>query len=200
MSGTFPTTPVPAKFDITSRQRSFISFSHTFKRRARSLGGHRWEFKLEYNYRERAEIQPLLAFLVAQRGQFETFQIVAPTNLKTLGVAVTAGEVVGGGQTGRTVVTGSWPTNETEVIKAGDFIKFNTHSKVYMVTQDVISDAIGSANVQIEPALFESPNSGDLMIVSGVEFTMAMQDSTWNTKIIHPQIYSISFGVIEIDV
>ena len=41
----------------------------------------------------------------------------------------------------------------TAVLKAGDLIKFNGHSKVYMVQSDIDSDGSGAATVSIEPSL-----------------------------------------------
>jgi hypothetical protein len=42
------------------------------------------------------------------------------------------------------------------ILKAGDIVRFENHTKVYMVTQDVASDGSGDATMNIFPNLIEA--------------------------------------------
>ncbi|MDY7002151.1 MAG: hypothetical protein SVS15_10280, partial [Thermodesulfobacteriota bacterium] len=136
MSGTFPTSPALAGLKITSNTPTFVSTAHSLKRQVRSRGGHRWLIEGEYPPMTRDEFAPVYAFAVAQRGQYETFTFVLP-GLKTPQGSIPGTPVVDGAdQTGRSIDTKGWTASQSGILKAGDYIKFNGHAKVYMVTQD----------------------------------------------------------------
>jgi hypothetical protein len=61
----------------------------------------------------------------------------------------------------------------TGTLKAGDFIKFNGHSKVYMVVADATASA-GSATLTIEPPLRENLSDNEVITYDGVEFTVRL--------------------------
>lgn len=122
----------------------------------------------------RASFAPVMAFAVAQRGQFETFTVVPPIISVPQGNIVGSTPLVNGAsQTGRSLITDGW-ANSTLVMKAGDFFKVATNSKVYMVTSDGTSDGSGNLTLSIEPALVASPGNNDALTVTAVPFTMAM--------------------------
>lgn len=108
--------------------------------------------------------------------------------LHTVGAYAGAGAVNGAGQTGASIVTGSWTGSITGLLKAGDIITFagvfavNPLTKVstgqlkqFVVTADVNSSA-GAATIPISPAIVTSganqnvtagPANGALITVFG---------------------------------
>ena len=155
MSGAFPISS--AKFEtigIKSIQNTIISKSDSGKRLARQIDGQRWGFTVSIITGTRSSVYgELMAFIVKQRSGKETFTIVPPEL-----------EDARGSETGSVLVNGNQSAGDTTIamdgfagdgagrFKAGDLIKFASHTKVYMVVSDVTSSS-NAATVTIEPPL-----------------------------------------------
>lgn len=181
MAGTYPASPAPAEVSVRSISPTIVSAGHSLARQARSLGGQRWAFRLRYPPLRHSAFAPLWAFLVAQRGQFERFQFALPSKLWPLrgagGGTPRVSDLAGSpapNQIGdRTIYTDGWPASAT-VLKAGDFVKFAGHAKVYIATEDTSSDGAGVATIALEPALIADPADDELVNVGGVTFQVAL--------------------------
>jgi len=121
----------------------------------------------------RAQFAPIHAFVLKQRGQYESFQVVPPVVNAGLGSPAGTPLVNGADQTGRSVVTDGW-NNAIVIFKAGDYLKFANHDKVYTVTADVTSSGAGAATIAIEPALITSPATDSAITYTSVPFTVAL--------------------------
>ena len=146
MSGTYPALPIFASVGFKSVYYNLSSQSLSGRTQVRNIGGQRFEFSASYSRLLRSEFTPVLAFVMSQRGMAETFSIVLPEISSTSGTA-----------TGTVRTNGTSPIGDktiaidgfTGLLKAGDVIKFASHSKVYMVTQD----RSGAGDLSIEPGL-----------------------------------------------
>ena len=146
MSGTYPASPIFASVGFKSVYYNLSSQSLSGRTQVRNIGGQRFEFSASYSRLLRSEFTPVLAFVMSQRGMAETFSIVLPEISSTSGTA-----------TGTVRTNGTSPIGDktiaidglTGLLKAGDVIKFASHSKVYMVTQD----RSGAGDLSIEPGL-----------------------------------------------
>lgn len=76
--------------------------------------------------------------------------------------------------TGTTVYTEGWLANQSDVLKAGDFVKFAGHTKVYTVVDDVSSDALGLAALTIEPGLLADIVPDEVIQVENVPFLVTL--------------------------
>jgi hypothetical protein len=155
MSGAFPISS--SKFEtmgFKSIQNTIISKSDSGKRLARQVDGQRWGFTVSIITGTRSSVYgELMAFIVKQRSGKETFTIVPPEL-----------EDARGSETGSVLVNGNQSAGDTTIamdgfagdgagrFKAGDLIKFASHTKVYMVVSDVTSSS-NAATVTIEPPL-----------------------------------------------
>jgi hypothetical protein len=176
MSGTFPTTPGFSSMKFRSWQPTLVSVSHSLARQTRSRGGaQRWAIEAAYPPNlTRAELAPIFAFAIAQRGQYEIFTLIPPALWSTArGVHTGAPKVLLAGQTGRTINTDGWSASVSGILLRGDFVKFSGHDKIYMVTADANSDASGTAALTIEPALIVSPADNESLIVENVPFSVS---------------------------
>ncbi len=195
----FPTSPSPTSLKIGSNQPTLVSTAHSLQRQVRSRGGHRWLISAAWAILRRAEWAAFFGFAQAQRGQYGTFSYVLPGNLSNAqGVASGAPLINGGSQTGRSVVTDGWTASTTGIIKAGDFVKFNGHNKVYMLTADVNSNGSGQATLAIEPALFVSPSDNESIIVSNVPFTVAFSSDSRSSNVAPGGLYDFAADMIEV--
>ncbi|MFH1984119.1 MAG: hypothetical protein ABIL58_19950 [Pseudomonadota bacterium] len=177
MSGTFPTTPAPSKVSIESFYPTFVSTAHNQSRQVSQRGGHRWFLTLDFpKGLTRAELAPIFAFLVAQRGQYDTFTYTPPVVDDPRGSVSGTPLVDGASQTGRTIATKGWTASQTGIVLAGDFIRFAGHNKVYMITANADSDGSGEADISIDPALLASPVNEAVITVTDVPFTVGLLD------------------------
>ena len=174
MSGTFPTSPKFQSLAVSSNQSTFVSRSISGRRQSRQIGGQYWRMRASFPPMTRADFAPIYAFVIKQRGRYESFSIV-PAVIST-GQGSPAGTplVDGASQTGRSLDTDGW-NNSISIFKAGDYLKIAGNDKVYMVTADVSSDGSGDAEINIEPALVASPADDAAITHSSVPFTVALR-------------------------
>jgi len=173
MSGTFPTSPAFNSLSIGSVQPSFISRSISGRRQARQTHGQYFKMTATFPPMTRAQFAPIHAFVLKQRGQYESFQVIPPVVGVGLGSPAGTPLVNGADQTGRSVVTDGW-SNSIVIFKAGDYLKFANHDKVYTVSADVSSNGSGAATIAIEPALITSPATDSAITYTSVPFTVAL--------------------------
>jgi hypothetical protein len=167
MSGSYPITPVANGIQITGISPTLTSLTHSLKRQARSRGGQRWLIDLSYPLMDRAEFSPLWAFANAQKGQYGTFTFQPPIYKDTSGTATGTLLVNGGDSAGDSSIACDGLTG---TLKAGDFIKFASHDKVYTLTSDA------TTTLAIEPPLMSAVVDNETVVYNDVPFTMAFAD------------------------
>tara|TARA_R110000796_G_scaffold110752_2_gene222259 strand:+ start:3402 stop:4022 length:621 start_codon:yes stop_codon:yes gene_type:complete len=174
MSGAFPISS--AKFGtlgIKSIQNTLISKSDSGKRLVRQIDGQRFAFSVQIVTATRSDVYgELMAFIMKQRSRKETFTIIPPEI-----------EDARGNETGTVLVNGNHAVGDTTIamdahhndnphaFKAGDFIKFASHSKVYMIVADVQASS-NASTVTIEPPLIATVANDSVVTYDNVPFTV----------------------------
>ena len=174
MSGAFPISN--SKFStmgIKSIQNTIISKSDSGKKLARQIDGQRFAFTAKIITGKRSDIYgELMAFIMKQRSRKENFTIIPPEI-----------EDARGNETGTVLVNGVHAVGDTTIamdgfasdgagrFKSGDFIKFASHDKVYMVVSDVTSSS-NAATVTIEPPLTTALADDSVVTYDNVPFTV----------------------------
>ena len=171
MSGALPNVEFEA-INIRSEQKTLVSKTHSGKTFRRQIDGQRWLFTVQYPNIKRSDFAAVQAFIVKQRGSKEDFTITFPSYLNAQGnetgsVLVNGVHAVGD----TTIAMDAFAADGTGRFKAGDFIKFNAHSKVYMVVEDVTSSS-NAATVTIEPPLTTALSNNEAVIYDSVPFTV----------------------------
>lgn len=200
MSGSYPTTPAFRSVAFRSEHTALVDVSQSGKRTARDFGGHRWLFGVDHVRLTADTFWPLYAFLLKQRGRFESFQIVLPDKATPRGLASGGGGtpvVFLSGQTGRSLTTNGWTANVTNMLKAGDVFKLAGHSKVYMLTADASSNGTGVMTLNFEPALRQSPADNEALTIHSVPFTVMLSDPELSYETTPPAFYALAFEVEE---
>ena len=173
MSGTLPTSPAFQSVTIKSNNPNITTISTSGRRQVKTQQSQFWSFTAAYTPMNRSQWAPIAAFVVKQRGAYESFTMILPdystTNgaLTTQAVTTTNSETIGA--TAIELTSGS--IDLTGALKAGDFVKFTGHNKVYMIVDDVDFSS-GSATMNIEPGLVVAVNSGVQIDYKDVEFTV----------------------------
>ncbi len=174
MSGAFPISN--SKFStmgIKSIQNTIISKSDSGKKLARQIDGQRFAFTARIITGKRSDIYgELMAFIMKQRSRKENFTIIPPEI-----------EDARGSETGTVLVNGVHAVGDTTIamdafagdsagrFKTGDFLKFASHDKVYMVVSDVTSSS-NAATVTIEPPLTTALADDSVVTYDNVPFTV----------------------------
>jgi hypothetical protein len=190
MSGTYPADPIASKVQISSLSFNLMSESLSGRRQVRAIGGQRWALTASYNPMTRAEFMPVYAFILAQNGQFETFQFVPPV------VGSTSGTATGSITTNTTVSIGATTvslTGLTGVLKAGDYIKFANHTKVYML----MADRSGAGTVAIQPPLVSAVASGQGVTYNNVPFTVRLDNDLQQYSLTGYERYIYEVDMVE---
>ena len=174
MSGAFPISN--AKFEslgIKSIQNTIILKSQSGKKLARQIDNQRFGFTASIITAKRSDVYgELMAFIIKQRSGKENFTIIPPEI-----------EDARGSETGTVLVNGVHAVGDTTIamdafagdgagrFKAGDFLKFASHDKVYMVVSDVTSSS-NAATVTIEPPLITALADDSAVTYDNVPFTV----------------------------
>mgnify|MGYP000715985489 FL=1 len=171
MSGAFPIST--ANFEtmgIKSLQDTIISKSLSGKKLSRQIDNQRFGFTASIIVGKRSDIYgELMAFIMKQRSQKENFTIIPPEV-----------EDARGNVSGTVLVNGTHAIGDTTIdidamtgtLKAGDFVKFASHSKVYMVVADATADGSNEATITIEPPLRTALVDNSVVTYDNIPFTV----------------------------
>ena len=193
MAGTYPTSPEFSSIGFASEQKTITSTTDSGKMFSVQVDGQRFKFSASYPPMNRSEFAPVYAFIMKQRSQKETFQISLPDLKNAKGDVSGVVETNGTASAGDTSVT---VDGMTGTLKAGDFVKFNGHSKVYMVVADATASA-GSATLTIEPPLRENLSDNEVVTYDGVEFTVRLTNDVQEFNTGDLDLYRFEVDFIE---
>ena len=193
MAGTYPTSPEFASVGFASEQKTITSTTDSGKMFSVQVDGQRFKFSASYPPMRRSEFAPVYAFIMKQRSQKETFQIALPDLKNAKGDVSGVVETNGTASAGDTSVT---VDGMTGTLNAGSFIKFNGHSKVYMVVADATASA-GSATLTIEPPLRENLSDNEVVTYDGVEFTVRLTNDVQEFNTGDLDLYRFEVDFIE---
>jgi len=175
MSGVFPSTPTTRDVVISSQQNTIVTTTASGRRQARQIDGQRFKLTLRFPVMTRAEFAPIIAFIMKQRSQLESFTYTPATMEDTLGSASTTISVNGAVSAGATSCSiDGMGNNLTGVLKAGDFFRFTGQSKVYMCVADVSSNGSGAGTLTFEPPLRANVADNAVIIYDDVDFTVGL--------------------------
>ena len=204
MAGAFPISS--AKFEtmgIKSIQNTIISKSINGKKLSRQIDNQRFGFTARIITAKRSDVYgDLMAFIIKQRSGKENFTIIPPEI-----------EDARGNETGTVLVNGVHAVGDTTIamdafagngdgrFKAGDFIKFASHTKVYMVVSDVTSSS-NAATVTIEPPLITALADDSAVTYDNVPFTVFLTSDIQEFGVVNTDnsgnlLYQFEFDVEE---
>ena len=176
----FPSiTPSSAEFGLLSNTQSFVSpLAGTTQ--TLELPGARWRCKIEFEALSDAERRELSAFLTQLRGQAGRFyygdpgyQVAGPA-----GVATGTPLVNGASQSGTSLVTDGWTASTTDILKAGDYVSFDTSAgrELHMLVAGVNSDIGGAATLTFATPMRTPPADNTVISVAGASCIMRLVD------------------------
>jgi hypothetical protein len=198
--GQFPTTPSAQAINFKINTPGITSETNSGKVRRVGYGHSYYTFELKYPSLTASQLGEITGFVATAQGTLFSFEIVLPK----LSVSKASNTSANNTATSATITAGQkyvtltgLPTSTT-VLKAGDFFRFNTHSKMYMVTQDLTSSGAGTANLQFSGSAVTSVASGTRIWTNGVPFTVILTDPEQAFDASYGGISTLSLGMREI--
>jgi len=197
MSGALPTSPEFNALSFQEEVNTLISVSDSGRRFARQIDNQRWKFTCRYVNLSRVEFAPIFAFITKQRGSKETFTITPPNLKNALGSETTTISVNGSHTAGDTTIAiDGFNADSAGSLKAGDFLKFASHTKVYQVVSDVTPSS-NAATVTIEPPLIEALANDSTVTYDAVPFTVYLTSGVQSYSMGINNLYNYEFDVCE---
>jgi hypothetical protein len=147
----------------------------------------------------RSEFAPIIAFIMKQRSQMESFQYVPPTIDDPLGVATGTILLNGSITAGVTTCTiDGMAVSTNGVLKAGDFFRFTGQTKVYMCVEDVDSNGSGEGTLTFEPPLRSNVSNNNVIIYGNVDFTVGLTGDIQEFTIGTENYFQYEIDLIEV--
>jgi hypothetical protein len=199
MSGTFPSSPTPRDVAISSNQNTIVTTTASGRRQARQIDGQRFRLRLRFPVMSRSEFAPIIAFIMKQRSQLESFQYTPPTIDDALGSASTVLNVDGALTAGTTTANIDNMTVSTNgILKAGDYFRFTGQAKVYMCVEDLNSDGYGEGTLTFEPPLRANVADNAIIIYDNVDFTVGLTGDIQEFNIGTENYFQYEVDLIEV--
>jgi len=151
-----------------------ISRSRAGRRQASvsSAGGGFWKFNLTLRPRERNDFDYVWAFLNKQEGRYGTFELEIP-KLSSCKTGYQNSIIVqGASQSGKSINVDGMALSQT-ILKTGDFIKFTNSTKVYQLTEDLISSGGGAGTLVLHMPVVDTPVDNEAVIFNNVKWTVS---------------------------
>lgn len=197
MSGTFPTANFKT-MDWQSNNNIVTTETLTNKIFSKDLGGHYWSLTLKSIPLVRSDFDSIWAFLIQQKGSFDTFSIKPPQIHSSKGTFSNDGTKIAISSTGAVGATtlGVTPTG-SGTLKAGDLIKINNHDKVYVLTADVTLSNSSATTVNIFPALTTAITTAQKLLTEDITLKVRLMNDIQEFKTNRDDVYEYEIDVRE---
>ena len=186
---TYPTDPEFETIDVRLNYNNVKSQTRSGRIQVRNIGAALWSFTASYNNLTRAQLAPIYAFLAGKQGGTSSFSITPPVISSSTGTATGTLRVNGAHSAGDNTIA---MDGISGTIKAGDFIKFDNHTKVYMVVAD-----FSSGTMTIEPSLHEAVADNAVVTFNSVPFTMRVARDVKQFKLSGYDQYQFQVDFVE---
>lgn len=188
---TYPSSPGFKSAEIIDREQGHFNEAGNLRIQARSLNAQRWEIMAEHPEMNRGQAAEIMAFIKSQRGRAGIFEVTLPIYSNARGTV--SGSVLTNGAASAGANSLSIDGITGTLLK-GDFIKFNGHTKVYMVTED----RDGSGSLTFYPSLRSSVADNEAITYDSVPFTVRLNDNVQSYSVSTAGLTTKSVGFIEV--
>ena len=194
--GTWPATVGFRTVNFKALSQTKQTTSQSGRRVRISTAGTRFSATIQYPRMSLTNWKPIQAVATRLQGPLNSFDIVLPSvsenSSGVTGITATSSVASAGAST----VTLATNKNSQTIMKAGDVIRFASHTKVYMLTQDATTDGAGSVDVAITPNLIEATTSASAT-VDDVPFRMTLANDIQEYKYATDGTIAYEIDIIE---
>ena len=148
-----------------------------------------WAGQLEFTTYTQAAFKSIQAFFARTRGTLNDFYVIIPGVSTFTGSATFSPtiEIVGNVSAGNNTVE-IRSSEGSKNLKAGDVIQFESHNKVYMITEDVTAigsdsgDSAGGKTLQFEPNLISGVSANQFVNYTEVPFLVISTSDSYEMR------------------
>jgi hypothetical protein len=195
----FTTNPNFRSLNFKDNRPTLLNQSLSGRRQVRQIGSQYFSFTVQMPPLQQDKAQEIFAFLQKQKGSSGDFTIGAPLDNLGAGKAESDIQVVGSHVAGdASIDLDGFAASQANALKAGDLVRFNGHSKVYMVQNNIDSNADGSLQLMISPNLVTSLANNEAVVVNKPRFKVYLENNEIMYSTDASGFYSISFDVREV--
>lgn len=173
----YPTSP--SFTSVGFKINTPVISSETFSGKSRRVGyGHSfYTWQVKYPPMLPADAGVVIGFGARAFGSLYSFEIILPEiSYSKATNQATAATTTGATPAGSISVNLTGCGNTKVVLRAGDFFKFNNHSKVYMCAVHCISNSGGTATLYFSGASVASVPTATALTITAVPFTAILID------------------------
>jgi len=182
MAGTFPTTIKPSSLSLQDVRPNLINQSVSGKRVTRKYGSQYYLLDISLPPLSKDDAMDVFAFLKKQQNSFDKFDFTYPITNRGANISQTDIVVNGSHSVGdNTIALSGFDNSTSNVLKAGDLIKFANHTKIYMVEADLTSDSSGNATVTISPSIIATLANSEAVTVDQPNFKVYLDSDVLYT-------------------
>lgn len=174
MAGLYPSNPGFQSVNFKINTPTLRTETISGKTRRVGMGHSFYTFTAQYSNMRKQDFAPVIAFIAKQYGPLEDFQVVLPEisytkapNQTSNTVSTSANATIGDNTVS---ITGAGLGED--VLYAGDYFKFNNHSKVYMCVEDWTS----GQDLYFSGSLVEDVPNGTALTITAVPFTVVLDN------------------------
>ena len=185
-----------------TRAISRSSSPFTFETQSFQWPGEQW--KLDFSmppFVDRRIASRWIAFQAKLKGSLNYFLLGDPSAKKPQGVATGTPLIAAGNQVGNVLQTKGWTPSTAGILLAGDYIQYGTgiNARLHMVVDDADSDALGNANLRIEPNIrFPAPALNAPIVVENARGVFRLADNVTSWDATPGPLYTIAFSAVEV--
>jgi len=197
---TFPTNPGFTTVDFSTVSPGITTETNSGKIRRAGFGHSFYTFTVRYPSLTYDQAQTVQGYINRTAGQLNSFEIVLPviSESRATEKSVTTTlltDYAAGAR--RVTVTGL--TSGDEILRAGDYFKFDNHTKVYQTASTVTANVAGQADIDFGGMLVSSVYTGNVQVVrDSVPFTCIIDNDTVDVSYNAGGITSIALDMREV--
>ena len=196
----YPTNPSfeSVNFKISTPNQTSETMNGKVRRVGMGVSYYTWEVK--YPRLTPQEYGVVAGFLARALGQQYSFEIILPkiSYTKAPNQTITTPTASATAPIGATSITLANCGATKNVLAAGDLVKFNNHSKAYMVVDNCVSSAGGTATLYFSCPLQVAVPSGTALTINAVPITAILAEETQEFDVGVGGMTSVSIQMREI--
>ena len=189
---------------IELRATNAVAYSRspfTFSGQAYEYAGKAWQADVTLPSMKREDAERWVAWLISLKGQLGTFYLGDPAATTPLGSARDADTILVNGavSSGDTIAIDSAPANQTDYLKAGDYMQIGTGTsrQLFKVLTDVDTNGSGQATVDVWPNVRTTITNNASVTVQSTQGIFRLITNEQAFSINEASVYGITFGAIE---
>lgn len=201
--GNWPSTPGFQSVDFGAQSQTRVTETQSGRTVRFSTASSKFAARIRYPKIGTTTFRAVQAAATRANGSLNSFDIILPTisdtktGLSSQTVKVSTAASVGASSIGITS-----DATSTTILKAGDVVRFENHTKVYMVTTDVSSNGAGVATMGIFPNLItalddDSAGGNTSVTVHQVPFRMFIDKDLQTFKYSNDDFVTVELDLVE---